>query len=252
VATDQFIYEEAKRVLDLAEKENVILRLIGAIAFRMHSESAMKQAIGERPLSDIDFVGYSKQYKEIKDLFRKLNYRENEPFNILHSDRMMFFEPRTNIIVDIFLDKLIMCHTLDFRGRLHLDNLTIPLADLIMSKLQIVQLNEKDVKDIICILKDHELGTRDSDPEKVNIRYIANICRNNWGMYKTFTDNIKKVISLVDNYVQKKSDRDKVKLKLNELLREIESAPKTIRWKLRAIIGEKVRWYEIPTFREPT
>jgi hypothetical protein len=115
-----------------------------------------------------------------------------------------------------------------------------------MTKLQIVQLNEKDVKDILSLTLDHELGENDEDTERINVKYLQEICGKDWGIYKTFTSSITKIISMVDSYVLLEEQRALVKSRLTELLEKIEKAPKSLSWKLRARIGERQIWYETP------
>jgi predicted nucleotidyltransferase len=244
MVTEQDFFGNMQLVLDTAKTNNVILRLIGSIATRIHSQSARAQVI-PRVLTDIDFVGYSSQSQQIMQLFEKLGYSSNEDFNMLHGSERLLFLGKDELRIDVFLDVLSMSHKLDLRGRLELDYPTIPLTDLLMTKLQIVELNEKDVKDMICLLHDHELAT-DDIPEKINSEYIANLCSKDWGMYKTFTMNLSRVLTNLDKLSQDEAMRSHVTKQCKALLAQIEEIPKTTKWKLRARVGEKKRWYELP------
>ena len=230
-------------ILDSAKADNIKLRLIGSIAVRMHSESARAQVI-PRALTDIDLVGYSKQYEQIIALFQKLGYTGDEDFNALHGSERLFFSGKDGLRIDVFLDVLSMSHKLDLRGRLELDYPTVPLTDLLMTKLQIAELNEKDVKDMICLLHDHELA--DSDAlEKINSRYVADLCAEDWGIYKTFTINLNRILIYLDKLGENEM-RDHTKKQCESLLQKIEAAPKSMKWKMRARVGEKKRWYRLP------
>jgi len=244
MVTEQDFFGNMQLVLDTAKTNNVILRLIGSIATRIHSQSARAQVI-PRALTDIDFVGYSSQSQQIMQLFEKLGYSGNEDFNMLHGSERLLFLGKDELRIDVFLDVLSMSHKLDLRGRLELDYPTIPLTDLLMTKLQIVELNEKDVKDMICLLHDHELAS-DDIPEKINSKYIADLCSKDWGMYKTFTMNLNRVLTKLDKLSQDEAMRSHVTKQCNALLTQIEEIPKTTKWKLRARVGEKKRWYELP------
>lgn len=234
----------AKKIVETAKSEGIILRLLGALAVRLHCLSANEPAL-RRPLSDIDLMGYSKQRGKIEKLLNRMGYIPNVDFNRLHGHRRLIFQAPFNATLDIFFDKFEMCHTFDFRKRLHIDEYTLSPADLLMTKLQIVELNEKDVKDILCLLKDHEFGYTDTESEQINIRYMSDMCRDDWGKYKTFTMNIQKILKVTD----KLGLDSALKRKLHQLLDSIQGAKKTLRWKCRAIIGEKKRWYEQPSFR---
>ncbi len=231
-------------VLDTAKANDVILRLIGSIATRIHSQSARAQVI-PRALTDIDFVGYSSQSQQIMRLFEKLGYSGDEDFNLLHGSERLLFFGKDKLRIDVFLDVLSMSHKLDLRGRLELDYPTIPLTDLLMTKLQIAELNEKDVKDMICLLNDHELAN-DDRPEKINSKYIADLCSNDWGIYKTFTMNLNRVLRNLDKLSQDDAMRSTVIKRCDALLTQIEATAKTTKWKLRARLGEKKRWYQLP------
>jgi hypothetical protein len=243
---DEDFLSELNEIIDLAQKSNVTLRLLGSIAVRLHSETAKKQLIS-RTLTDIDFVGYSKEKERIEKVFRNLKYEPDEMFNILHGSERLKYN-KGEIRVDIFLDKFSMCHEFDFRNRLKLDFPTLSVSDLLITKLQIVQLNEKDLKDIIFLLNDHDLSNSDEDREKINAKYIAELCSVDWGVYKTFTMNIQKVLRFLEKYLNQKDveTRMKIKDKCNTLMEIIEKEPKSIAWKIRAVVGERKRWYQIP------
>ena len=114
-----------------------------------------------------------------------------------------------------------------------------------MTKLQIVELNEKDVKDMICLLNDHELADSDQ-PEKINIKYIAELCSKDWGMYKTFTMNLNRILTNLGKLSSDEEMQSTVQQQCRIMLERIENAPKTTKWRMRAKVGEKKRWYELP------
>jgi hypothetical protein len=145
--------------------------------------------------------------------------------------------------VDIFFDKLNMCHVVSWeKGRLELDKPTISLADLMLEKLQIVQINEKDVKDVMMLLREHAIGA--DDHEVVNGAYISKIMAKDWGFYYTSTTNLNKIKSLLGEYDALSPDaRDIIAARIDELLLMIEKEPKSLGWKLRARVGTKKQWY---------
>jgi hypothetical protein len=243
VASQPDFLGNMQAIIEAAKSNNVTLRLIGSIATRIHSESAQAQVI-PRALTDIDLVGYSSQAQRIMKLFESLGYPGDEDFNMLHGSERLLFYGKDGLRIDVFLDVLSMSHKLDLRGRLELDYPTISLTDLLMTKLQIAELNEKDVKDMIFLMNDHDFA--DSDlPEKINSKYIADLCSKDWGMYKTFTISLKKTLAYVEK-VDDQATRQRVTKRIEELLSVIEKIPKTAKWKLRAKVGEKKRWYGLP------
>jgi hypothetical protein len=245
---DTILPIEAKEIVKQAAEKGLCLRLVGALAVRLHSMTSNSQEFG-RKLSDLDFMGYSKQRRGIEAFFKAREYTSDEKFNYLHGDRrLIFFNERHEFQVDVFLDIFEMAHKFDMRGRLECDNLTIPLADLVATKLQIVQLNEKDVKDLLALVQDHELSTDDSDSERINIAYLAELCAKDWGVYKTFTMNLAKVDELLEDYVASEQST-LVRNRVRELSNAIQTKPKSLGWKMRSRVGEKRIWYQVPDVR---
>ena len=236
---------EVKRIIDAARDRGVQLRVIGGLAVKLHSPSASHRSLA-RTYGDIDLVGYKKQRLEISKTLEDLNYIPSVRFNALHGFRRLLFVHMDEIFdVDIFLDVFPMCHELNFLGRLELDSYTIPLPDLILSKLQVIELNEKDVRDTLALLSDHEIG-ESKDPEVLNIGHITSICGNDWGWFKTITTNLNTVLRLSEEFLESDEMKEITKKRLNQLKDAIESTPKSTKWKLRAKIGERLRWYELP------
>ena len=239
------ILEESRRILHEAEKDEILLRLLGGLAIRLHSPSATHRAI-ERQYADIDLMGLRKQSRKIKELFQRLGYAPREIFNALQGDRRLIFNDLDNQRrVDVFLDVFEMCHRFDFRDRLLIDKQTISLSDLIATKLQVVQITEREYKDIIALVHDHEVTDSD-EPETINGAYLSKLCAENWGIYKTFTVNILNVIQALSSYDLESGYKEVVHERLEKLLRRIEVEPKTTSWKIRARIGKNLKWYELP------
>ncbi len=240
---EQEIEGEADRLLQAASQAQIPLRLLGGLAIKKHCPSASHRGLA-RKYPDIDFVGHKKDARRIRELLVGLGYEGNKRFNALYGDkRLLFYDTGNERQIDVFLDVFEMCHSLYLGDRLTIDPITIPLADLLFTKLQIVQINEKDVKDIIALVRDHTLAEEDG-PEAINVRYLADLCANDWGIYRTFTENLKKVLYFVDKWDLAPDDKANVREKLETMQRRIEEAPKTLRWRMRARVGERVRWYE--------
>jgi hypothetical protein len=192
-------------------------------------------------LSDIDFAAYSYQRHAIKELLHEFGYDVDIRHAFVRGDRLIFTNSKTNYHVDIFFDKLEMCHTIDFRKRLTIDYPTIPLAELLLEKLQIVRLADKDVKDVAILLLEHDIG--ECDKETINSAYIAKILSDDWGFYYTATTNLRKIKEFSANFLSPK-EMSIVESRIDKLLERIDKEPKTFKWKLRASIGTKKRWYQ--------
>jgi hypothetical protein len=138
-----------------------------------------------------------------------------------------------------------MCHKFNFEKRLTLDKPTISLADLLVTKLQVVEMTEREYRDIIAMIRDHPVGDSDA-PETINGAYIASLCADNWGVYKTFQVTIDNVLSSLARYDLDSESMELVQSRLKDLRDRMEKQPKSMRWKMRAQIGEKKQWYELP------
>jgi hypothetical protein len=134
-----------------------------------------------------------------------------------------------------------MSHTIDFRKRLEVDYPTISLADLLLEKMQIHHINEKDIKDTIVLIRGHMMTNGDKDT--INEEYIAKLLSDDWGFYHTVVLNLNKTKSLMDGYEISAADKNDVVRKIDELIGKIDAQSKTTRFKWRAKIGEKKKWY---------
>ena len=239
------IHEETKRILSSAEERKITLRLVGGMAIRFHCHSAEKPPLTRRYV-DVDLVGHAKQSKLIKKLFVDLGYTPRDRFNAMHGDtRMIFNDLEHERRVDIFLDVFKMCHVFNFKDRLEIEPHTLSLADLVATKLQVVQMTEREYKDLMCLLLDHAVGTKD-EPEVINGAHLARMTSNDWGIYMTFKQTINNLLGALDAYGLASEQQNVVKERAQQILTMIEEAPRSMGWKMRARVGEKVLWYELP------
>ncbi len=243
--TETDILKEAERIIASAQSQNIILRLLGGTAIAVHCPSATHRAIA-RTYPDIDLVGLKNQSRLIRNFLPTIGYEPNEMFNALRGgSRLMFFDTPNKRRIDIFLDYFEMCHRLELRDRLTIDPKTLSLADLLATKLQVVKTNEKDIKDIVAILLDHDVGT-DDQPETVNGKRLAKLCADDWGIYKTFTTVLAKTTVMVEQFDLNPEEKKTVKDRMERIIRLVEDEPKSTKWKMRARVGEKVAWYKLP------
>jgi hypothetical protein len=241
-------YAERTRILEaLAQDENrhVIMRLVGALAFRTHCPQYgyLQDKLG-RVFTDIDFASYPRFVRDIRRLLTELGYEEDKQVTQLFGDRrMLFHDPLFGRHIDIFYNELDFCHPVRFTGRLEQEQFTLPLAELLLEKMQIVQINEKDLIDSVMLLREHPVG--DTDDETVNAAVIARTLANDWGFWKTVTTNLQLLDQKLDNYEGLSTeDRVTVRERIRHLVERIEAEPKPLRWKARAKVGERVKWYK--------
>jgi hypothetical protein len=197
-----------------------------------------------RAYTDIDFAGYGKQASALSQLLARLGYREDrEVFIATEGGRAIFEHSSNGLHVDIFYEKLDFCHVIHWAGRLEVDSPTIPLAELLLEKMQIVKINEKDVIDTLMLLLEHSLG--DSDAETINLQHVARLCADDWGLWRTTTMNLDKVRRLAQNYPQLSVDEvSRVAAQVEAVLARINAAPKPLAWRIRDRVGDRVKWYK--------
>jgi hypothetical protein len=236
---------ELKRILEASDNAGVLLRVIGSLAFQMHCQKyGYLQAAMGRAYTDIDFAAYQKQSREIRVLMAGLGYQENrEVFIISEGNRAIFDKPDSGLHIDIFFEKLDFCHVIYWKDRLEVDSPSIPLAEMLLEKMQIVQINEKDIIDTIMVLLEHPLG--DYDSETINIARVAALCSADWGLWRTTTMNLNKVRQLAQGYDQLTGEqKEMVNSQVDAGLARIDREPKPLAWRLRERIGDRVKWYK--------
>jgi hypothetical protein len=244
--TERAKYEgELERVLQACRQAGLTLRVIGSLAFQMHCpEYGYLQAAMGRAYTDLDFAGYSQETAGIKALMAGLGYMENAQVSLYsEGSRAIFDHEALGLYVDVFFDKLDFCHEISWEGRLEVDWPTIPLAEMLLEKMQIVKINEKDIIDTIMLLLEHPLG--DADHETIHIGRVAQLCAQDWGLWRTATMNLEKVKKLAPEYGQLTDEqKTHVSAQVDEALARIDAAPKPLAWRLRARVGDRVKWYK--------
>lgn len=232
---------EAQRVADAAKAENVGVKLLGGAGIHMHSPSARRPPL-KRRYGDLDYAVPSRERKRVLGFFPALGYEPNERFNLMQGDRRLYFyDAHHGRQVDVFIDMMRMSHVIDLRGRLDLEGHVASPSDLLLSKLQIFEVNRKDLVDLTALLLDHEIAAGGDDA--IDPSYIARLVSEDWGLYRTLQVNIEKLRAMVEEL---EVDQAMVAARLDALWAEIEAKPKPLKWRLRAQVGDRVRWYELP------
>jgi len=230
-------------ILEKAKERGITMRVMGALAFRIHCPKYghIWHELG-RKLTDIDLVAYGRDADKISKMMSELGYSEVLSYRLHSGGRRRLFLSEDGIHVDVFFDELHMAHDIKFHGRLEIDYPTISLVDLLLEKMQIVDIDPKDLVDTVVLLREHDVG--DSDKETINVDYLATLCASDWGLWKTVTTNLNKVKNFVtDAQFLNDEDKNDVISKINTMLGIIDKKPKSIGWRMRARIGEKVKWY---------
>jgi hypothetical protein len=194
---------------------------------------------------DIDLVTHARRSSEVELLLSRLGYTPDKPFNTLNGHtRLLFYDETHKRQLDVFVGLFEMCHRLPISDRLNVEPLTLPLAELLLTKLQIVQLNDKDVRDVCALLLDHGLG--EQDDETINVRRLGELCGADWGLWKTVMVSLDKVRMMAGNYALPAAALARINENIDGLQAALQAAPKSLRWKARAAVGERVQWYAVP------
>ena len=240
--------DEAIPLIEEGEEKGIPLRLLGSTAILLncpHHVSLYQEM--DRRLTDIDVVAYLKQDKQLDKMLSGLGYVVKGGRGVtmeVFLSRMIYVNEETDRrSVDVFFDKLDFCHPIDFKDRLEIsDFYTIPLSDLLLEKLQIVEINEKDLKDMLLLLLEHEFTEDESSG--IGIKRLTSTLSGDWGFFYTASQNLMKLeqYSLAMDWLTA-DQKARITAQANALRTLLEHAPKSTKWRIRARIGTRKRWY---------
>ena len=233
--------ERALDIVKTTKQQGLTVRLLGGHAVGAHCHGLHPAHL--RTYQDVDLFGFGNESEGIVLVLKDQGYLPDERFNVLHgASRLKFLDKRTHETLDVFLDVFKMDHILDFHERLYLDDLTIPLTDLFLTKVQITKLTSKDITDIIAILEDHDVAQTDSQ-DMLNANYVAELCSDDWPLWKGVTDSLGKFVKLTQLGKYTIYNNEKLMAKVKTIREAIDFKDKTLRWKLRSHVGVSVKWY---------
>jgi hypothetical protein len=244
VTPDADIMTEANRLLEAANAADVPVRLIGGLAVRLHVPAGT-EPIFEREYKDIDLVTLKGKSKVVTNFMISMGYEPDRVFNATNGHRrLLFYDVANSRQVDVFVGSFEMCHDIPITERIALATHSIPLAELLLTKMQIVELNAKDQTDIVTMLYHHDVAS--DDIEQINADRVAELCANDWGLWRTVKMNVERVRAALASSGMTEDAQDLVIKRLDDLWERVEAEPKSTKWKLRNRVGDKVRWYEEP------
>jgi hypothetical protein len=243
----QPLLTEADQLLAEASGRGLVLRLAGSAGVLRHCEHCRRAAdtLRREPPRDLDFFAYGKQQRDLGRMFTDLGYRADP--SVAHSqeygiDRLIYTGHASAAKVDVFLDALRMSHTIEFKTRLDCAPPTAPTADLLLAKLQIHEITEKDVKDMAALLASHPLG--DGSHGSIESSHVVALLARDWGLCHTALENLAIAERLMAGWGTAGNVTVAAAAGIEELRNRIALAPKSVRWKARARLGTRVRWYE--------
>jgi hypothetical protein len=233
-ARNRRMLDAALRLIDRARAEGIEARLIGGLAI-LHHDAELRERGGSRPINDIDLMVPSGQHHLVARVLTQAGYTAEERFNALNGHRRMVFHgPDWDL--DVLVGIFEMCHRIDMTTRFDLDYPTLPVTDLLLTKLQIVKLNAKDAGDTVDLVAAHPLGEGPGD--QIDLTYLRSLVRDDWGLWRTITGTIATVVATEPSTA--------VVERLRQLNAALDATPKSTRWKLRARVGDRVAWYVLP------
>jgi hypothetical protein len=226
-----------------ADAANVTARLLGGVAVAIHSTTAREPAF-QRRYDDVDIVVDKRGRKRIDAVAMECGFLPDVEFNNLHGlERRTYYSDELGKL-DVFIGEFSMCHTISFDDRLEADHPTVALADLLLTKAQIYELNRKDAFDLLAILADHPIGS--GDDETINATRIASVCGRDWGTWRTVGKTLDTIEEMARTEPGVESHRAIILERLAELRDEMERAPKSAKWRMRSKVGDRKVWYELP------
>jgi hypothetical protein len=267
IVPTQVFMTESENIVNQAKQEGLTLRILGGLAIGMHCQNQLDFAkrlartgtgvvVGQE-YSDIDFVAYRKQRDKLKEFFNKIGYvKRRATMSSAASERQIYYHPKGWFYIDVFFDQLLVAnHPIDFRGRLELDYPTITATDMLLEKVQMWEaFGVKDLKDCLLLLLSHDVK-ENTDVEAINLGYIAKLLAEDWGFWYTVTTNLQNIKRFVTELEKlgpeakidpkqiTANERGDINAKIDTLVKEIEDAPKSFGWKMRAKVGTKKQWY---------
>ncbi len=239
-------FEQAVETVRAANASGLPLKLIGGQAVRLLCPGFPHRARGDQ---DMDFACVSARKRDLIDFFAERGFLGDRHFNTLHGDRQMYFTtPDGETSVDVVMDRLNMCHVLEFRERIDRLPDTLDVSDLLLSKLQVVELNHKDVHDVLHLLAAFPVADGDA-PATIGRERIGSVVAEDWGWWRTATMNLDKVAHLAaEEHADLLPDarRYDPATQARTLREWCDEVPKPLRWKVRAKVGDRVQWYQLP------
>ena len=252
------VRHEGLRLVRAAQDRALPVRLLGGVAVWARCPSAARPALA-RSYGDIDVATLGRSSGAVQRFLEEMGYQPDKLFNALHgAHRLNFTDPAHDRSLDVLVDRFTMCHALDLRTRIGIEPMTIPLSDLLLTKLQVVELNGKDVVDIVALLADHPVGAADgrtwagqmvpgeAERDAIGLDRVTGVLSADWGFEHTVRRNLARLPDDVARLDLPSGLRDDVVDRVAALVAALDRSGKSMAWRVRARIGERMRWYELP------
>jgi hypothetical protein len=245
---------EAQRLIGLAQAQGVLLRVLGGVAVRLQAADGNPRL--SRPVKDIDLAAVKGSSKAAAKVVLDAGYVADEMFNALRgSRRLLFGDPDNGRHLDVFVGEFAMCHEIPLTARLEREPLTVPKEELLLSKLQIIELTENDQSDLFNLLFHNDVASTDdrdgssrngTGTAVISASFIAALCAGDWGLWRTCQLNLKRSLDNLDKSALDPGEQALVATRIERLKQRIDAEPKSMKWRMRDRVGDRVRWYAEP------
>lgn len=238
---------EATRLVAAAAAESLVLRITGSVAVHLHCDelNGLMSGLGRRPFYDIDFWGRDRDHRRIDAFFQAQGYVADPAARGLREwgiKRQIFGHPATGVKIDVFMDTLVMAHSISFVDRLDLADPCVPVVDLLLSKLQIHEITTNDLIDLTVLLGEHDIGRQVAGG--IDLERLLDVLCDDWGFWYTADHNLASLHDWVDRPGVDPDLAARIRARIDTLRSDLAEAPKSRRWRLRAKVGTRKRWYE--------
>jgi len=235
--------DESRRLITNSTKAGLTMRVLGGVAVCLQAPDG--RPLLTRKIGDIDVATRKDGKRVAGEVLTNAGYVPDVHFNTFHgARRLLFYDEANNRKLDVFIGDFSMCHEIPISDRLELEPLTVPLAELMLTKLQVVELTERDQRDIYNLTYHHELSNGDS--KGIEMDFIASLCAKDWGLWRTTKTTVERCVANIASYDLPDEAATTIVDRLKTMWRRIEEAPKSTRWRLRSRVGDRVKWYEQP------
>lgn len=243
------VQREAVGLVAAAGARGMVLRVVGSTGIRLHcapAAAALDRLRRPAP-KDIDVVCRQEDRTPLRRLLEARGWQVDRDLLVaMEGQRYAFTHPRDGLELDVFVDRLEFCHTIELRDRLGRREVTVPVEDLLLQKLQIVKPTVTDRLDSQALLATHRVGAEEGpDGEAIDPGYVAGLLARDWGFHHTATANLAALRAAPPG-----NGGRLVGERVDALLASIEAAPKSVRWRARARVGERLQWWQDVDERE--
>lgn len=232
----------AEELADQIRAGDLSARLLGGLAIYLRCPSLHQPPLA-RSYNDVDLAVSRKGASQLEKALTAQGWEADRRFNALYgAKRMLFF--REEVELDVFVGVFEQCHKMELDGRLSAHPVTLDLADLLLTKLQVVELNQKDITDALGLLKDHAPAPAEGG-ETLSLAAICAVTGSDWGWHTTVSDNLGRLAEQAADYLSGDA-ADQVRHRCAAIQQAMEECAKTLAWRMRARVGRRLPWYVLP------